>query len=127
SWSAYGLLARRMELSPAHSASIVAVLSMVLVVPAFLVLPGTHFSSAGWRDWLLQAAFQGLLIGAVSIYVYSKALACLGPHRRAVLPAAVPCVTTAGAVLLLHESPSTPVVAGIGLVTAGMLAALVRR
>jgi drug/metabolite transporter (DMT)-like permease len=41
-----------------------------------------------------------------------------------VLTAAVPCATTLGAMTLLHESPSLPVLAGIALVTAGMLVSL---
>jgi len=48
------------------------------------------------------------------------------PHRTAVLTAAVPCVTTAGAVVLLHESPSPLVLAGIASVTAGMLLSLLQ-
>ncbi|HEU5293374.1 MAG TPA: DMT family transporter [Burkholderiaceae bacterium] len=127
SWSAYGLQVQRMGLRPAHCASIVAVLSMGASVPAFVALPGVHHTAAQWHEWVLQAVFQGLLIGVVSIYVYSAALARLGPERTAVLTAAVPCVTTLGAVLLLHESPSWPVLAGIALVTAGMLVSLLSR
>jgi drug/metabolite transporter (DMT)-like permease len=127
SWSAYGLLARKLALPPAHSASIVAVLSLAMSTPVFLALPGLHFSSASWHEWLLQGVFQGLLVGAVSIYAYSNAVVRLGPQRTAVLTAAVPCVTTAGAVLLLHESLSIFVLAGIGLVTAGMLISLLSK
>jgi len=125
SWSAYGLLVQRIGLQPAHSASIVAVLSMIALVPAFLALPGFHFSAAPWHAWLWQAVFQGVLVGAVSIFIYSNALVRLGPSRAAVMTAAVPSVTTLGAVFLLHETPSARVLAGIALVTGGMLFSLV--
>ena len=127
SWSAYGLLVRRIGLAPAHCASIVAVLSMGMSVPAVLLFAGVRYSAAAAHEWLLQAVFQGVLVGAVSIYVYSAAISRLGPERTALLTASVPCVTTLGAVVLLHESPSATVLAGISLVTAGMLVSLLWR
>ena len=42
---------------------------------ALLALPGIRLSEAAWREWVFQAVFQGLLIGVVSLYVYSNALA----------------------------------------------------
>src|SRR5262249_25198797 len=94
-------------------------------LPAYLVLPGARSSDLEWQEWVLQSTVQGVLIGVVSIYVYSNALARLGPHRTAMLTPAVPCVTTLGATGLLHESPSLLVLAGISLVTMGMLVSLV--
>ena len=58
SWSAYGLLVRRIGLAPAHSASIVAVLSMCCFLPVYLVLPGKAILSAPWHDLMLQGVFQ---------------------------------------------------------------------
>jgi drug/metabolite transporter (DMT)-like permease len=125
SWSAYGLLARRIGLAPEHSASIVAVVSMCAYLPLVLImLPGGHWLSAGWRDLLLQAVFQGLLVGAVSIFVYSKTIVILGTTKTAVLTAAVPCITTLLAIPLLHESPSLFVLSGIALITTGMVVSL---
>ncbi|HET7525138.1 MAG TPA: DMT family transporter, partial [Burkholderiaceae bacterium] len=127
SWAGYGLLVRRVGLPPAHCASIVAVLSMASFVPAFLALSWGRYSVADWHGWLLQALFQGLLVGAVSIYVYSTALARLGPERTALLTASVPCVTTLGSVVFLHESVSATVLVGIALVTTGTLVSLFGR
>jgi drug/metabolite transporter (DMT)-like permease len=126
SWSAYGLLARRLALRPEHTASIVAVLSMAAALAAFVALPGLRFSPAGWREWLFQALFQGVLIGAVSTYVFTTAIARLGPQRMSALAAAVPCVTTLGAVVVLGESPSLLVLTGVALVTSGVLVSLRR-
>jgi len=126
SWSAYGLLARRFALPPEHSAAIVSVLSMGAMLVAFVVVPGLRFSVAGAGTWAFQALLQGALIGALSTYVYTTAIARLGPQRTSVLAAAVPCVTTLGAVALLDESPSALVLAGVVLVTVGVLVALRR-
>jgi drug/metabolite transporter (DMT)-like permease len=125
SWSAYGLLARRIGLPPAHSASIVAVLSMSAYLPVFLVvMPRGGLFVVGWREVLLQAVFQGFLVGVASIFIYSKALALLGPARTSLLTAAVPCVTTLAATLLLRESLSSVALFGVALVTVGMIVSL---
>lgn len=120
SWSAYGLLARRIGLAPAHSASIVAVLSMCCFLPLYLVLPGKAILFAPWRELVLQGVFQGVLIGAIGIFIYSRAVATLGAVETALFTAAIPCVTTLAAVLLLGEVPSAMAVVGVVIVTVGM-------
>jgi drug/metabolite transporter (DMT)-like permease len=65
-----------------------------------------------------------MLIGAVSIFVYTRAVAALGPAETALFTAAVPCVTTLAAIPLLSEVPSGVALAGVGVVTARMLVAL---
>jgi drug/metabolite transporter (DMT)-like permease len=126
SWSAYGLLARRLGLRPAHSASIVAVLSMGCFMPAYLMLPGAGETilQASWGELLLQAMFQGVLIGAASIFVYSRAVASLGAVETALFTAAVPCLTTIAATFLLGEIPSAAAMVGVAIVTLGMAVAM---
>ncbi len=123
-WSSYGLLARRLNLPPARSAAIVAVLSMVGYLPVYLILADASILDAPWPDLMLQALYQGVLIGAVSIFVYSKAVAMLGAIDTALFTAAVPVVTTLLAVLLLGEMPSTLAWTGVVVVTAGMAVAM---
>lgn len=123
-WSTYGVMAQRLGVRPAHAASIVAVLSMCTFVPVYLLLPGKGLLLASWPQLLLQALFQGVLIGAVSIFVYTRAVASLGAVETALFTAAVPCVTTIGAVLLLRETPSSIALAGVLIVTTGMCVAM---
>lgn len=119
-WSAYGLLARRLRLNPAHAASIVAVFSMCVAIPIYLLFPGKAIFLASPQELLLQGIFQGVLIGAVSIFVYTRAVAALGAVETALFTAAVPCVTTISAVFLLAEFPSPTAVFGVVVVTLGM-------
>ncbi|MFT4102757.1 MAG: DMT family transporter [Burkholderiaceae bacterium] len=119
-WSAYGVLARRLSLAPAHTASIVAVLSMACFVPIYLALPGKAIFVASWRELLLQAVFQGVLIGAASAFIYARAVASLGAVDTALFTAAVPCVTTISAFFLLGEVPSSLALCGVVVVTMGM-------
>ncbi len=123
-WSAYGVLARRLGLAPAHGAAIVAVFSMCSFLPVYAMLPGKALFAAGARDLLLQALVQGALIGAVSIFVYTRAVATLGPAATALFTAAVPCVTTMAAMPLLGEFPDIAATIGVGAVTLGMTVAM---
>lgn len=124
SWSAYGVLARRLGLPAAQSAAIVAVMSMACFLPVYAFMPGKSLFLASPRELLVQAAVQGVLIGAVSIFVYTRAVAALGPATTALFTAAVPCITTVAAVPLLAEWPSRTAALGVAVVTSGMMLAM---
>ena len=119
-WSAYGVLARRLRLNPAHAASIVAVFSMCFAIPIYIFIPGKTIFLVSLQELLFQGIFQGVLIGAVSIFIYTRAVAALGTVETALFTAAVPCVTTISAVFLLTELPSVVAMFGVAVVTLGM-------
>jgi drug/metabolite transporter (DMT)-like permease len=123
-WSAYGVRARQSLLAPAHAASIVAVLSLACFLPVYLLFPQPALFAIGVRQLLLQAVVQGVLVGAVSIFVYTRAVASLGPTRTSLFTAAVPCVTTLAAIPLLGEMPSRVALSGVAIVTLGMAVGL---
>ena len=123
-WSAYGLQARRLGLAPAHSASIVAVLSMLCFMPVYVLVPGNALLTASWHELILQGLFQGVLIGAASVFIYARAVASLGAIETTLFAAAVPCVTTVAAIFLLGEIPGALAAAGVIIVTLGMALAL---
>jgi drug/metabolite transporter (DMT)-like permease len=123
SWSSYGVLSRRVGLPPATAAATVAVLSAAVFLPVYAVWPGKALLAAGARELLLQATVQGVLIGAVSIFVYTRAVAALGPSATALFAAAVPCLTTLAAVPVLSERPTVAALAGVAVVTFGMVVA----
>lgn len=123
-WSSYGVLARRLGLPTASAAAIVAVLSLCVFLPVYALWPGKALLEVGTRELLLQALVQGALIGAISIFVYTRAVAALGPAATALFAAAVPVVTTLAAIPLLSESPSRVALAGVGVVTLGMVVAV---
>ena len=123
-WSVYGVTVKRLGVPPVHAASIVATFSMVCFVPVYFLLPGKALHLVGWRDIVAQGAFQGVLLGVVSIFVYTRAVASLGAQETALFTAAVPCITTVLAVFLLGEMPSSAALLGVFTVTAGMAIAL---
>jgi drug/metabolite transporter (DMT)-like permease len=125
-WSGYGILARRCGLVPARAAATVAVLSASCFLPVYVFIPGKTLLLVGWHTLALQAVFQGLLIGGLSIFIYTKAVAALGAAETALFTAAVPCVTTLAAIPLLAEVPGAVTLAGVAAVTAGMVIAMRR-
>ncbi|HET7539400.1 MAG TPA: DMT family transporter [Polyangiaceae bacterium] len=119
-WSAYGVRARSSKLAPGHAAALVAVLSMACFLPIYALIPHQALFAIGAGQLLLQAAVQGVLVGALSIFVYTRAVASLGPATTSLFTAAVPCLTTLAAIPLLGEIPSIVGLSGVGLVTLGM-------
>ncbi len=124
SWSSYGVLSKRLGLPPGSGAAIVAVLSLCAFLPVYALWPGKALLTVDRRELVLQGIVQGVLIGAVSIFVYTRAVATLGPAATALFAAAVPIVTTLAAVPLLSEVPSRLALAGVGVVTVGMIVAV---
>ncbi|TRX76535.1 DMT family transporter [Pseudomonas mangiferae] len=124
SWSAYGLLAQRLKVAPLHAAALVATGSLAGFLPVYAVLPLPDRAAVAWQDVVAQGIFQGLLLGVVSILVYTRAVAILGAHRTALFTAAVPCITTAAALVLLGEHPTRAAWLGVAAVTLGMGVAL---
>ena len=122
-WSAYAVLSRRLGLPAASAAAIVAGVSLCTFLPVYAWLPDKNLLSVGPRELVLQAIVQGVLIGAVSILVYTRAVASLGPATTALFGATVPVLTTLAAMPLLSELPGRAALAGVGVVTAGMLVA----
>jgi len=128
-WSAYGVMAQRLKVPPLQAAAIVAVLSMLVFWPVYLpVTKGAGLFAASIDQLMLQAVYQGVLIGAFSILIYTRAVVSLGATGTALFTAAVPCVTTIAAVPLLGEIPTMAAWVGVFVVSIGMvIAALGRR
>jgi drug/metabolite transporter (DMT)-like permease len=123
-WATYTLGSRAWKLEPLHATALVAVLSLALYVPLYLPFGGAHLAAAPWREIAIQAVFQGALSAVVALLLYTRAVAILGAARGAVFAALVPGFTLLIAIPLLHELPTQLQIAGVVLVTAGMLFAL---
>ena len=84
-----------------------------VLVAAWIVLP------------LGVLAFQGLvqggLQGAITMVAYSQAVILLGVSRAVLFPAIVPAVSVLVGIPIVGEIPSALQIAGLGLVTIGLL------
>jgi drug/metabolite transporter (DMT)-like permease len=71
-----------------------------------------------WAN-LVQVVFQGLLSGAASIFLFTRAVILLGAGRAAVFPALVPPFTLLIGYLVLGVVPSALQLFGLVLVLVG--------
>ena len=123
-WATYTLASRAWRVEPLHATAVVAVVSMLVYLPGYGWFAGTSVAAAPWREILIQMVFQGVLSAIVALLLYTRAIAILGAARGAVFAALVPSFSLLIAIPLLHEVPTGLQIAGVVLVTAGMLFAL---
>jgi drug/metabolite transporter (DMT)-like permease len=123
-WAGYTLASRAWQVAPLHATAVVAVLSMLIYVPPYALLTGGSIAAAPLAEIVIQAVFQGVLSAVVALLAYTRAVALLGAARGAVFAALVPSFSLLLAIPLLHEIPTPLQLAGVLLVTAGMVFAL---
>ena len=125
-WSVYGVLARRYGLDPVRATVAITVFACFTYVPAFVlltwsgVLP-TRLAQAPWGEIAFQALFQGVGSVVISGITFVQMVRAFGPVRSTMLTAVVPGLSALAAVLLLGEPLGWNLLAGLALVTAGIL------
>jgi drug/metabolite transporter (DMT)-like permease len=124
-WAMFGTLLRYYRMSGMRAVAMVGVLSIVVYAPFFAVVVGfngiLHMSLA---ENLLQAVVQGLLAGALPIYLFARAVILLGAGRAATFPALVPGFGLIIGYLALGVVPSVPQFIGLVVVVIGFRFAL---
>lgn len=121
-WACYGLLVRRYALPALVATAMVTTCAMMGYVPIYLGVAPLRVFSLPPTDVLVQGAFQGLLIGVLSVVLYTRVVQALGANAAAMSAAFVPAVTTLLAIPLLGEPPGAMTIAGVALVTGGIAA-----
>ena len=125
-WSVYSVLARQYQLNPVLATIAVTAFAGLTYVPVFLllvqagVLP-TRLGVAPWREIAFQALFQGVGSVVISGITFVQMVRVFGPVRSTMITALVPGLSALGAVLLLGEPLGWNLLAGLALVTAGIL------
>lgn len=123
-WGLFGALSRRWMVDPLRVTAVVAVLSLLLFVPAFLAWADFgRLQAAGVGMLTLQLLSQGLGAGLVAVLAFSRAAALLGSGRAAFFGALVPGAASLLAIPVLGEVPTILQLAGIVGVVTGLLVA----
>ncbi|MCW5747706.1 MAG: DMT family transporter [Alphaproteobacteria bacterium] len=121
-WAGFTLLLRHWRLSAVRATAVVAVLSMAVTTPAYLLWSGVaHLAGLPLGSLALQGLLQGGLQGVVTMIAYSQAVLLLGVSRAVLFPAIVPAVSVLIGIPIVAEIPGTLQWAGLGLVTIGLL------
>jgi drug/metabolite transporter (DMT)-like permease len=125
-WSVYSVLVRRYTLDAVRATIAVTAMAFVVYVPIYtvLVLGGWvegHVFAAPWREVLFQMAFQGVGSVVVSGIGFTRMIQHFGPVRSTMITAVVPGLSAVSAALVLSEPLPWNVLAGLMLVSAGIL------
>lgn len=125
-WAAYSVLARRAGVDPVRSTIAITAFACATYLPAYLLLAlagalPSHLGSAPWGEIAFQMLFQGVGSVAISGITFTRMVQTFGPVRSTMVTALVPGLAAIAAVLLLDEPLHWNLVAGLVLVTAGIL------
>jgi drug/metabolite transporter (DMT)-like permease len=124
-WTLYGALLARWRVKATDAVAMVAALSFV-AYGAYVLASGHVLNAVPDSGFAVQALVQGVLIGALSLFLFSKAVETLGATRAALAVTAVPVITALGGIALLAEVPTPAEWAGVALAVLGMGTALWR-
>ena len=125
-WASYSVLVRRWALDAVRTTIAITDCAFVSYVPVYSVLlwlqwvPGQVWV-APWQDVAFQMVFQGVGSVVISGITFTKMIQHFGPVRSTMITALVPGLSALLAVLVLGEPLGWNVLAGLALVTAGIV------
>jgi drug/metabolite transporter (DMT)-like permease len=122
--SIYTIRAGRLGLNAVQGAGIVCVYSMIGYSPVcFLRGSIERLWEAPTHDIIFQAVYQGVLMGAVSMIAFNKAIGFLGATTTSAFVSLVPVIASLVAIPVLNEVPSPSDILAIAAISGGVLAA----
>ena len=125
-WSVYSVLVRRHALDPVKATVAITVFAFFAFVPAYgllalLQLVPSRLADAPAGELLFQMAFQGVGSVVISGITFTKMIQYFGPVRSTMITALVPGLSALGAVIFLGELMSWNLLAGLAMVTMGIV------
>jgi drug/metabolite transporter (DMT)-like permease len=125
-WSAYSVLVRRHALDPVQSTMAITAFAFFAYVPLYALAAWfewvpSRLASAPASQMVFQALFQGVGSVVVSGITFTLMIRHFGPVRSTMLTALVPGLSALGAVAALGEPMHWNLLAGLALVTGGIV------
>jgi drug/metabolite transporter (DMT)-like permease len=125
-WAVYTVVVRRYSLDAIKTTVAIAVFTFITYVPAYaaLVLLGvapSRLLEAPVSETLFQMAYQGLGPVVIAGISFTSMVKRFGPVRTTMITSLVPGLSALLAVYLLGEPLHWYLIAGLALVTAGMV------
>jgi len=125
-WALYSVLVRKHALQAVQATIAISVFAFVTYVPVYglLVFSGvlaTQLASAPWAEIVFQMLFQGMGSVVISGITFTKMVQHFGPVRSTMITAVVPGLSALGAVFFLGEPLHWNLLAGLALVTVGIV------
>ena len=125
-WSVYTVLVRRHGLEPVRATIAITAFSCVSFVPlyalcAWMAWVPSHLSQAPWSEIAFQTLYQGVGSVVISGITFNLMIRHYGPVRSTMITALVPGLSALGAVWFLGEPLTLNLIAGLALVTSGIV------
>jgi drug/metabolite transporter (DMT)-like permease len=126
SWAVYSVLVRRHRADAVRATIAIVAFAFCSYVPLYAALAATgavpsRLGAAPGSEIAFQLLFQGVLAVAVAGIAFTRMVQAFGPVRSTMITSLVPALAALGAVLLLGESLGWNQVAGLLLVTGGIV------
>jgi drug/metabolite transporter (DMT)-like permease len=119
------LLIRYWQINAMRATSVVAVLSLCVILPVYFRYRGvTHLANLPAGPLVFQGVVQGLVQSVITIMAYNRSIAILGVSRAVLFPAIVPAISVLIGIPALGEIPNVLQTAGVVVVSVGMFVAV---
>jgi drug/metabolite transporter (DMT)-like permease len=118
-FAVFGMLLKLWRIAPTRAVVVVGVLSLALIPVQWIAFGFERMIAVGLWANLLQIIVQGLLSGALSIFLFTRSVILLGAARAAVFPTLVPPFTLLIGFAVFGIVPSVFQLFGLVLVLAG--------
>lgn len=126
-WAGFGIVLRKHKLDPLLATAVISISALLTYVPAyFWYSGGQSLMLADPQVFWVEVVIQGVIAGAGTLYTYSKMVSLLGPSRAAVFPALAPGLAALMAWPVLGHVPAPIEAAGLVLVMAGLILAVIQ-
>ncbi|MDP2032297.1 MAG: DMT family transporter [Polaromonas sp.] len=125
-WAVYSVLVRKHALQAVQATIAISVFAFVAYVPVYALLVASgalvsQLASAPWGEIVFQVVFQGMGSVVISGITFTKMVQHFGPVRSTMITAVVPGLSALGAVMFLGEPLHWNLLAGLALVTVGIV------
>jgi drug/metabolite transporter (DMT)-like permease len=121
-WGAFTALTRRWRVDPLRGAAVVWVLALTYL-PFYFAFAPVRLLTAPRGEVVFQAAYQGIGVGILALFSYTYATRALGPTSASLFMPLIPVVAVLLGIPILGELPGPVQLAGIFVVSAGMVLA----
>jgi drug/metabolite transporter (DMT)-like permease len=119
-WALFGILLRLWRVPGLQAAAVTGTLSVLIFAPLHALFVGYgDILRLSLAENLLQIVVQGLIAGALPIYLFARSIILLGAGRAATFPALVPGFSLIIGFLALGIVPSIAQVVGLAIVVVG--------
>ncbi|WP_372619091.1 DMT family transporter [Falsiroseomonas sp.] len=127
SWSSYAVLARRWRI-PAMDATIaMALIPAPLYLPVWWAFLPSNLDAVPAGVIAFHSLFQGTMATVLSAFLFTRAVAAIGPTRTTTVTSLTPAMGALLAWPLLGEALGAVGIAGVALVSVGMILGVLGR